>query len=436
MIRVSTRNSSRFYEEEGTLKQVTDYIPRHITGHANEVLDSFPAVVLEGARQVGKSTLAATLGATRDAASITLDDEGARAAAIEDPATFVEQHRTGLLVIDEVQRAPQLLLAIKASIDRDRRPSRFLLTGSSDLLRLPGSPESLAGRAVTVELSGFSQGELSRRIDDFVVRAREPSALAGFATGVTRGDYVARIGAGGYPEPQSLNPRMRSVWFDAYVERLVTRDARELMRAPDSARLTTLLRLLAANQSGELVKSRLARDAGIPETSVSGYLDVLRALFLVGELRPWTPNLTSREIGRSKSFVTDAALAMRLARLSEAALAAPVGAAHLGPQLEGFVVGELRKQSTWSSERFEMFHYRDRDGLEVDIVIELYDGRVLALEVKAGATPRADHFRALTVLREKLGPRMVAGIVLNTAAESRQFAERLWSLPIAALWEL
>jgi predicted AAA+ superfamily ATPase len=416
---------------------MTELRERHIEGFATEALDTFPAVVIEGARQVGKSTLAGMLAGSRPATIVTLDDDDVRAAAIGDPATFVAQAGTGLLAIDEVQRAPGLLLAIKAAIDRDRRAGRFLLTGSSDLLRMPGAPESLAGRAITVRLDGFSQGEIAGRLDDFISRVSvDPSILTGFETDVDRRSVIDRIIVGGYPELQSLSARMRGAWLDAYADRLLTRDARDLTRASDPGRLAALLRLIAAGQAGELVKSRLARDAAMPETAATVGIDLLQALFLIGLLRPWTPNLTSREVGRPKAIVTDSALAARLARLTADALAQPTGAPHLGGQLEGFVVAELQKQSRWASHPFEVFHFRDRAGLEVDIIAELDDGRIVAIEVKSGATAKSEHFIGLKGIRDRLGERFVAGIVLNTAQRAVPFGDRLWAVPVPALWEV
>jgi predicted AAA+ superfamily ATPase len=410
---------------------------RHVAPLIVEALDTFPAVVIEGARQVGKSTLAAELSTHPDAVSVTLDDDDVRAAAVADPATFVSQAGRGRLTIDEVQRSPELLLAIKASIDRDRRPGRFLLTGSSDLLRLPSASESLAGRAVTIPLGTFSQGELEGRSEAFIDRfIAGGSTLARFVTELDRTDLVERVVVGGYPEVQSLSPRMRDLWFDSYATRLVTRDSRQFTRASDPGRLAALLRLMAANQTGELVKARLARDAGMPEVAASVALDVLQTMFLVGALRPWTPNLTSREVGRPKTFVTDSGLAARLARLTGQALAAPLGSSHLGGQLEGFVAGELRRQAAWSPQPYELFHFRDRAGLEVDLIAELDDGAIVGIEVKAGATVKGEHFRGLAALRERLGNRFVGGVVLNTSQRALPFGDRLWSAPVSALWEL
>ncbi|MFT3797610.1 ATP-binding protein [Microbacterium sp.] len=399
------------------------------------MLDTFTTVVVQGARQVGKSTFAEMLVADRDHLRVTLDDEEMLAAAVDDPRTFIDQARDGTLVIDEVQRAPGLILPIKASIDRKRRPGRFVLTGSSDLLRLTRTPDSLAGRAVTVNLRTLSQGEIRLQRDDVLGRIHANPDVTGFHTATVRADYAEAIAAGGYPEVLPLSPRLRATWFDGYVDRLLERDLSDVAPRVDPARVASVLRLIAANQSGELVKARVARDAHVPESSVTGYLDLLETMYLVGVLRPWTPNLTSREASRPKTYVTDPGLALRLARGSVEQLVA-LSNPHIGQAMEGFVLTELLKQREWSAQEFELFHFRDRNGLEVDIVAEFFDGSVVAMEVKAGSTARAAQFAGLKALRDRLGDRFIGGYVLNTAQQSTPFGDRLWSLPVAALWEL
>lgn len=356
-------------------------------------------------------------------------------AAREDPQAFIEQLPDELLLIDEVQRAPELILPIKASVDRHRRAGRFLLTGSSDLLRLDRVPDSLAGRAVSVPLRGLSQGEIRGRRDDFidwyVNNDQNPWSIT---SPTTREAYVQLLEEGGYPEAFRLPLRARRSWFDAYVQRITQRDTSDLDKALDPARLQAVLRLIAANQSGGLVKARVARDADLPETTLTRYLDALETLFLVDSVRPWTPNLTSREVGRRKVTILDSGLAMRLARVAGQSLLPLVGSNYLGLLLEGLVVSELSKQRTWSEEDFEIYHYRDRRGNEADVIIELDDGRILGIEVKAARDARPDHFAGLTRLAEKLGDRFLGGIVLNTGERGASFGERLWSLPISSLW--
>lgn len=412
-----------------------ELIPRHALALTRDLLDAFTTVVVQGARQVGKSTFAELMVADRDHVRVTFDDEQSLTAALDDPRAFVEQVPNGTLVIDEVQRSPEIILPIKASIDRDRRPGRFVLTGSSDLLRLTRTPDSLAGRAVTVNLRGLSQGEIRRTPDDFLGRIRSSADITRFATQLSRADYAEIIAAGGYPEAHRLAPRLRAIWFDSYVERLLERDLSDIAPRIDPARVGSVLRLVAANQSGELVKARIARDAHIPESSVTSYLDLLETLYLVDVLRPWTANLTSRESSKPKTHITDPGLALRLARVTSSQLTS-LTSPHIGAALEGLVVTELLKQRGWSTQEFELYHFRDRDGLEVDVVAEFVDGAVIGIEVKAASTAKTEHFKGLKALRDRLGDRFLGGYVMNTSQRGAFFGDRLWTVPAAALWEL
>lgn len=409
-------------------------IPRHAFGLASEIMATFPALIIQGARQVGKSTFAGQLVEGLPATTVTLDDDDMRLAALADPRGFVGQRPDGTLAIDELQRVPELILAIKAEIDRDRRPGRFLLTGSSNLLALSKTPDSLAGRAVDIELQGLSQGELQGTLDDLPARLRQGIDGARWQNEVTRAGYAARITCGGYPEARDVTTRMRNVWFDGYVARLLEKDLVDIESRVDPGRVASVLRLLAANQSGELVKARVARDAGISESSVTACLDLLSTLYLTSTLRPWTPNLTKREASRPKVIVNDPGLALRLARLREEQLTA-VPSDALGPALEGFVVSELRKQRIWNEEEFELFHFRDRTGPEVDIVLEFGDGSVVGIEVKASSTYRSEHFSGLRFLRDRLGDRFLGGYVLSLSDRGISMGDRLCGLPVSALWE-
>ncbi|MFZ1410943.1 MAG: ATP-binding protein [Micropruina sp.] len=408
-------------------------LPRKAAAVGRELLSAFPAVVIQGARQVGKSTLARQLVEERTAVMVTLDDRRTREAAAADEIAFVEQCPDGVLVIDEVQREPELLLAIKASIDRDRRPGRFLLTGSADLLTVKGRTDSLAGRAATLRLRALSQGELGGHPEDFIHSLLTGSATPHFSTHWTRSDYVAALTQGGYPDVRGLSPRLRNAWLDSYLERVLERDATLLPSGGHSRRLRSVLSLLAANQAGELVKARIAEGADIPRNTLTAYLDVLRSVYLVDELPPWTANLTKREVGRPKAFVGDSALALRLNRQTEHQLL-PLTSDVIGGPFEAFVASELLKQKSWSEQDYQLFHFRDRDGLEVDLVLELDDGRIIAIEVKASSSYRSEHFAGLRYLRDKLGDRFLAGVVLGMSGTGYQYADRLFGLPAAALW--
>lgn len=412
-----------------------ELVRRHAEPTAREWLRYSPALVIEGARQVGKSTFGAML-LPPDANRLSLDTPEIRAAALADPVGLLAQ--PGPLLIDEVQHAPELLLSIKADIDRDRRPGRFILTGSASLLRVQGLTDSLAGRALRMTLYGLSQGERRGLNDDFVTvfadTARHQS-VSTFTTSTTRRDYVALCVEGAYPEPLGFPPRVRGAWIDSYLESVVGRDLSDLRRQVQPDRAMSLLRLLAARQSQELVKARAASATGIPASTIDSYLDLLRDVFLYEPLPPWTPNLAKREIGRTKALIIDSGIASRLAGMTPEQLNALTHQEAFGHLLEGFVASELRRQQTWSEQEFRLFHYRDSGGIEVDLVVEFADGRVLALEVKASATYQARQFRGLTALRDALGDRFLGGIVLGTAQHGYRYAPKLWGLPISALWE-
>lgn len=411
-------------------------LDRHLLSTGRDALRTFPVVVIQGARQVGKSTLAAMLTEGLDARQVTLDDVATRGAAADDPTGFIGQWPSGTLVIDELQLQPILLRSVKASVDQNRAPGRFLLTGSANLLRVKGETDSLAGRAVSLRLRGLSQGEIAGRPDDFVARVLEaPDRLDRVRSEWRRADYVRAFAVGGFPEAQRVEGRMRSLLLDGYLERILEWDAPSLPGGGQAARIRTIAALLASNQAGELVKARLSDQAGIPQNSITTYLDALESTYLIDVLRPWTPNLTRREIGRSKAFVSDSALAMRLTRTSPSQLES-LTSTQIGGVVEGFVAGELLKQQGWSEVEFEVFHFRDRAGVEVDLVLELDDGRVLAVEVKSSATYKPEHFSGLKFLREKLGDQFAGGIVLGMSETSIRFSDRLWGLPISALWEI
>jgi predicted AAA+ superfamily ATPase len=413
---------------------VAELIQRHLAQLGQQALDAFPVIVIEGARQVGKSTLAGMLVAGRPSRLVNLDVAAQAAAARSDPDGFVAEATT-TMVIDEVQRAPGLLLAIKAAVDADRRPGRFILTGSSDLLALKATRESLAGRAVTLRLKGFSQGETRGRRDDFATVARRSPSFTGLGADLTRSDYLNVLATGAFPEMRHLDDRLRRLWLSSYLERILSRDAADVAPTLSADRLRAVLRLIAANHGGEFVTSRLASDLEITSQAVTQCVNALKTMYLVHDLPPWAPNLTTRQVGRHKLAVADSALALHLSGLPVKGLADPVQADQLGKLLEAFVVTELARQRDWSDEDFNLFHFRDRNGAEVDLVIEYGDGSVFLIEVKASMTYHPRHFSAMRYLAQRLGDRFVGGAVLGLAPQALSFGNKLWGLPVAALWE-
>ena len=409
--------------------------PRFAQTLVEETLADTPITVVEGARQVGKSTLVREVVRSRNALVVSLDESATYAAAKSDPDAFVRQFN-GLLVIDEVQRVPALMRAMKAAVENDRRPGQFLITGSANLLELPGSEESLAGRAETIVLYGLSQGELAGHREDFVDQlfAGDSSAL-GSRTGILdRSEYLEIVCAGSYPEPLSRNARRRGAWFDNYVTRIVARDAVDVSRLAHLDRLPRLIRLLAANNAGELVKARVGSAAQIPETSLGAYIALLETLYLIHQLPAWGNNLTQRVVGRPKVALLDSGLAARLNNVTPAAMAPGKVSDLAGGLFEGFVAGEVQRQLGWAETDASLFHFRDRHGVEVDLVLESSDRRVAGLEIKATGSVSKSDFAGLTFLREKLGRRFTMGVVFHTGKSALPFGDRLWALPYSALW--
>jgi predicted AAA+ superfamily ATPase len=402
---------------------------------AQEALADTRVVVVNGARQVGKSTLAKLLVERAPGArELYLDDPAVLSAAVSDPSAFVRHD--GLLMIDEVQRAPELLLPIKREVDRDARPGRFLLTGSARLLGLRDLPDALPGRTETIELWPLSQGEIDSAPDGFVDALFQRDGLVTVSpSGLTKRDYVGRALRGGYPEAVRRDPgRRRSRFFDAYVTDLVSRDVRQISDIERPAEMRRLLSVVAARMGTLAVAQSIAADVNLPRMTLSRYLDLLELIFVIRRIPAWSSNLTTRAISTPKLIVTDSGLGGRLIGLSEERAKDPT--APVGPLLENFAIGEVARQLTWAEEPVQLFHYRDRDQVEVDMVLEHASGTVIGIEVKAAETVRRDDFRGLRHLASRLGERFRAGIVLYAGEQQLSFGDRLNALPMSALWTL
>ncbi|WP_208322061.1 ATP-binding protein [Paramicrobacterium fandaimingii] len=403
---------------------------------AKETLSDTPITVVSGARQVGKSTLMQQLIRNRDARVVNLDDLGDRSAAEADPDGFAAQYPQGLLAIDEIQRVPDLLTSLKASVDRDRRPGRFIVTGSADLLSFRGSQESLAGRAETIRLEGFSQDELAGRIADFASFAWSlPSdKMPTDHPALTRRDYLEIATRPAFPEALARTGRARDRWLSSYAERLLSKDSTDITGIQYPDRLATLLSVIAARNSGEFVAARIGREVDIPERSIPAYLDALRSIFFVRSISGWSNNIANRAVSTPKVALADTGLAAHLTGVDIDGLETSVSSPLTGGLIEGFVVGELEKQRAWSEKSFRMFHYRDDYSREVDIILEDRKRDIVGIEVKASSSPRSGDFKGLRYLRDRLGERFVAGVVLHTGERSLPFGDRLWALPLSALW--
>ena len=409
-------------------------VPRHAERAVTDALRDTRVVLVTGARQCGKSTLVRVMAKGKPEAEWrNLDTAVARQAAIADPTGFVAFPE--LMVIDEIQRAPELLLAVKEQVDNDPRPGRYLLTGSARVLGLRALPDTLPGRTETIELWPFSQGEIEGRLDGFVDAVFSAGDALSHASAITRNDYAERLVRGGFPEAVArTNVRRRQRFFDSYVADLVTRDIRQLTEIERTTEMKALLRLLAGRSGQLLVGRSLGNQVGLPASTIHRYLALLEEIFLIKRVPAWGRRLSSRAIGTPKVAFVDAGVAANLVGADARSLIRPGGG--LGPLLEGFVLMELARQLTWSQERVELFHYRTKDRTEVDAVLENRRGHVVGVEVKASSTVRAEDFAGLRHLAERLDDNFVVGIVLYTGTQTLPFGHRLLAMPLAALWEV
>jgi predicted AAA+ superfamily ATPase len=409
-----------------------DVLPRRTARLVDEALTDTRVIAVNGARQAGKSTLARLAAAARPGSVVRLlDDPATLRSARDDPAGFVDHD--GLLVIDEVQLAPELFRSIKVVVDTDPRPGRFLLTGSAQVLALRDLPDALPGRMEIVELWPFSQGEIHQAPDGFVDAAFRHGPTLTRTSELRKRDYLEAVVRGGFPEAVRRAPRRRGAFFDSYLTNLIERDITELAVIERRGDLRRLLALLAGRSGQLLVPATLASASGIPRTTLNRYLELLAAVFLIKQIPAWVSGHTQRAVGTPKLAFVDTGIAAHLIGQDAARLGEPDGAA--GPLMETFVLMELARQLTWSTERARLYHYRTKDKVEVDAVLETPDGRVVGVEVKAGATVRAEDLAGLRHLAQRLGPRFVAGYVLYTGQQTLPFGDRLRALPIDALWE-
>ena len=396
-----------------------------------------PVVALQGPRSVGKSTLLAEIARRLGATVINLDDRLIRNAVASDPAAFV----TGpsVVCVDEFQRVPDILDAIKVELDDDLRWGRFLLTGSTRFDALPRAAQSLTGRIQFVSILPFSQGELGGVHEDYLATAlNEPAALAtGLGATTERLEYAERICAGGMPIAVATSPTARARWFDTYINLSLQRDAAEISNIRRGAVLPRLLERLAG-QTGQILNIRSAgRDVGLETATADAYVKLLEDLFLVQRLPAWGRTLRARAAATPKIHVVDSGLAARLLRLTPARLARldPATLVDFGHLLETFVVGELLKQASWSDDVAGVGHWRTHDGQEVDLVIEGFDGRITCFEIKASRQVDAHDARGLVALRNTLGDQFNAGFVLGTGDVSYKLDDRIFVTPIDRLWQ-
>jgi len=409
-------------------------IYRNISRPLLDALGDTPVVLLHGARQTGKTTLVRAIAENEHPARyLTFDDPAVLGAAQSDPQGFIERIDDPV-VLDGVQRVPELALAIKLSVDRRREPGRFLLTGSANVLQVPNLSDSLAGRMEIQSLWPFSQGEIGGVREPFV-DAMFAKRLPKLSEKVNGPALIDRLLVGGYPEVQkSRSAARRRQWFASYINTILQRDVRDLANIEGLALMPRLLALLATRAGALLNFADVARSIQIPQTTLKRYLALLETTFLVQLLLPWYSNLGLRIVKSPKLYISDSGLLVHLLNTDRERLGSDPS--QLGRVLENFVVTELRKQMSWSKVFAKMYHYRTRTGSEVDIVLEGAGARIVGIEIKASATISAGDFKGLKALAEAVGDRFHRGVLLYTGKEALPFGKQMHALPVSALWRI
>lgn len=405
---------------------------RYAAQNVADALEDTRVVLVVGPRQAGKTTLIRQF-VSDDRPYLTLDDPATFNRAKTDPVEFIRSLNRA--VIDEIQRAPELMMVIKESVDRDTSPGRFLLTGSANVMALPKVGDSLAGRIEIITLLPLSQAEIAGSAGQMIDRlfAGEGPALQGSA--LFGNPLLEVVLKGGYPEAlRRRSATRRSTWHQDYLALVLDRDVRDIANVEQLDKLPILMRMLG-EQAGQLVNiNALSVALGISVPTVQRYVTILERMFLLRQIRPWFSNRLSRLIKSPKLHMLDSGLLATLRDANTANIAAD--RSRLGPLLESFVVSEVLKSLTWSQTRADVSHFRTKEQDEVDIVLEDWRGRIVGIEVKAAATLRPKDFSGLQKLQAAAGDKFVQGVILHDHDRVTPFSEKIRAAPVSLLWQM
>lgn len=408
----------------------TTLYPRHLRPLIVEALADTRIVFVAGARQVGKTTLTQEIArGEHPMTALSLDETATREAASRDPAGFVAG-LPGPALIDEIQHVPDLLLEVKAAVDKDTTPGRFLLTGSANVLTSKKIADALTGRVDTLNLWPLAQSEINRRKSNLVdsLFAGAPPQIDDAVVG--RAGFTSIVARGGYPEALRRSGARRDRWFENYVNTTLDRDLRDISDAIKTEEMPRLLRLLAAQAANLLSYRRAAARLHLTADTVKSYVGLLEQMFLVRRLQAWRPGLGAREVTTPKVYLVDSGLLAHLLGCDEVRIAKDDQVT--GKILENFVAMEVLKHISWSRHRIRLYHYQ-RDREDIDLILERADGQIVAIEVKATATIRAQDYKWLEKLRDNRSSKFTAGAVMHPRAQTIPLGDRLWAMPLGAL---
>ena len=407
-------------------------IPRLLEARVREALADTPVILIHGPRQCGKTTLARIVGAARGYTYSTFDDDSLREAALFDPTGFVAR-LPRRVILDEVQRVPALFAAIKAAVDAHRQPGRFILTGSANVLLLPALADSLAGRMALLRLHPFAQCEIERTRPTFIDTVFEGGCPQLEAPPLGR-ELARLMTRGGFPSVFGRRAESRrAAWYRDYIETQVRRDVRDLSRLRSFDALPRLLSVVAGHTASLVNVAELAGPFQLSRPTIHEYLTLLERVFLVQTLPAWHTNRLSRLVKAAKLHIGDTGLAAALLGVDSRELHEDRGL--FGSLLETFVFHELQRQASASTRPVAFHHFRDRDGYEVDLVLERGPRAVVGIEVKAAASVSAADFRGLRKLADIAGRRFVQGLILYDGERTLDFGDKFRAVPVRALWD-
>lgn len=406
-------------------------LTRYILANIEEALLDTPVILINGSRQAGKSTLVQSIAQSQNFTYLTFDDAETLALAKANPENFLKGFPRPL-ILDEVQRAPEIFLAIKLLVDRDRKPGQFLLTGSANVTLLPRIADSLAGRMEIIPLHPFSQTEIFQTSTNFIDLVFGSENLTALNVNNQINVWQQAL-QGGYPEIlQRATLKRQQAWYNSYISSILLRDVRDIVDIESIENLPLLFNIIAARATQLSNFAELSRSAKIPQTTLKRYVTMMQTIFLISLLKPWSINSSKRLTKAPKIMLNDSGLLAHLLGLNKNNLQQHPNLR--GMLLENFIFTEISKQSSWSETHASLFHFRTTHGYEVDLLLESFDKCIVGIEIKSSNSISANDFKGLQHLAEMTSKKFHRGVVLYTGEKIIPFGEKMIALPVNCLY--